>query len=327
MRPGSAPAPIPRRFAPLDPPGRTERALAIPSRTRQNKAMSTSPEAPTEFTYVDAHGVEISALEWPAAEPIGIVQIAHGIGEYARRYDDFARHLVSIGFAVFADDHRGHGETGRRQHEGDLARLGKLGTGGLQATEAAIIQLTGIARERYPDLPVVMFAHSWGSLMAQRILNAQPRLWDALVLSGSAFRTPRFMESGDLNAKWAGPDANGFEWLSRDPASVARFIEDPLCFEADILKLFGVADGLRLFGKPGPGIPAELPILIVAGGADPLSRGDGLQRLAAAYRARGVRDVALKIYPDARHEILNETNRDEVIADVSTWMLERVGSE
>ncbi|SJN10144.1 Lysophospholipase; Monoglyceride lipase; putative [Leucobacter sp. 7(1)] len=289
--------------------------------------MSSAPTAPREFTYVDAHGVEISATEWPASDPIGVVQIAHGIGEHAQRYSEFAQHLVDVGFAVFADDHRGHGETGRRQHDGDLARLGKLGPGGLQATEDAVAQLTGIARERYPGLPVVMFAHSWGSLMAQRILNAKPQLWDALVLSGSAFRTPRFMESGNLNAKWDGPDATGFEWLSRDPASVARFIEDPLCFEADILKLFGVADGLRLFGKPGPGLPADLPILIVAGGDDPLSRGDGLHRLAAAYRARGLRDVSVKVYPGARHEILNETNRDEVIADVTTWMLERVSPE
>lgn len=289
--------------------------------------MSSAPTAPREFSYVDAHGVEISATEWPVAEPIAVVQIAHGIGDHSARYAEFAQHLTGAGFAVFADDHRGHGETGRRQHGGELARLGKLGPGGLQATEDAIAQLTGIARERYPDVPVVMFAHSWGSLMAQRILNARPLLWDALVLSGSAFRTPRFMESGDLNARWAGPDANGFEWLSRDPERVDRFIADPLCFEADILKLFGVADGLRLFGKPGPGIPAQFPILIVAGADDPLSRGDGLQRLAAAYRARGLRDVSVKIYPGARHEILNETNRDEVIADVTTWMLERVSTE
>ncbi|PRI11146.1 lysophospholipase [Leucobacter massiliensis] len=278
----------------------------------------------TEFSYVDAHGVEIFCYAWEAAEPAGVVQIAHGIGEHAKRYDAFARRLAAAGLTVYADDHRGHGETGRAQHGGDLSRLGRLGPGGLQATEAAILQLTAIARERHPGLPVIMFAHSWGSLMAQRILNAHPRAWDALVLSGSAFRTPRHMESGDLNARWAGEAANGFEWLSRDPAVAETFLADPLCFSANILKLFGVADGLRLFGKPGPSLAPEVPILIVSGEDDPLNRGDGLRLLAEAYRKRGVRDVTVKRYPGARHEALNETNREEVFADLTTWMLERV---
>ena len=280
-----------------------------------------------EFDYADAQGVEIRCYEWQAPDPIGIVQIAHGIGEHARRYDAFARHLASIGFVVIADDHRGHGETGRRQHDGDLARLGKLGPGGLLATEAALRQLSGIARERHPGLPLVLFAHSWGSLMAQRILNEHPRTWDAVVLSGSAFRTFRHMESGNLNAGWATPEANGFEWLSRDGAVSRAFADDPLCFEADILKLFGVADGLRLFGKPGSGLAPDVPLFIVSGAHDPLSRGDGIRLLADAYRAKGVRDVTVKVYPDARHEILNETNRDEVFADVATWIQERVASD
>ncbi|WP_449283368.1 alpha/beta fold hydrolase [Leucobacter sp.] len=286
----------------------------------------TEATARTEFSFTDAHGVEIFVYEWTAEDPVGIVQISHGIGDHAKRYEAFARRLVAAGFTVYADDHRGHGETGRKQYDGDLSKLGRLGPGGLQATEAAVLQLTGIARERHPDLPVVMFAHSWGSLMAQRILNEHPRAWDALVLSGTAFRTFKHMESGELNAKWKADGANGFEWLSRDAAVAEAFIADPLCFAADILKLFGVADGLRLFGKPGHGIPAELPILIVSGAEDPLSRGDGLRLLADAYRKRGVRDVTVKLYPGARHETLNETNREDVYADLTTWMLERVAS-
>lgn len=288
------------------------------------------PSGRRNFTYTDAHGIEISAYSWapnPAAssEPHGAVQIAHGIGEHALRYDAFARFLAQAGFVVYANDHRGHGETGRRQHDGDLSLLGKLGPGGLRAAEAAIEQLTGIIRAEHPGLKLAQFGHSWGSLMTQRILNEQPRLWDAVVLSGSAYRTPRYMESGKLNANWAEqPDASGFEWLSRDPAVAAAFIADPLCFEANILKLFGVSDGLRLFGTPADGLARDVPILIVSGGDDPLSRGDGLKRLADAYRARGVRDVALKIYPGARHEILNETNHDDVCSDVATWLVDRL---
>jgi alpha-beta hydrolase superfamily lysophospholipase len=286
---------------------------------------------PIRFSYTDAHGVEIFAYEWRAAEPVGVVQIAHGVGEHALRYDRFARTLVAAGFTVYADDHRGHGETGRAQHGGDLSLLGRLGPGGLRAAEAAILQLTGIVRERHPGLPLVMFGHSWGSLMTQRILNREPRVFDAVVLSGSAYRTPRFMESGDLNAHWKGPgpdgaEANGFEWLSRDPETARAFIADPLCFAADIKRLFGLVDAMRLYGTPGPGLAADVPILIVSGGDDPLSRGDGLQRLAAAYRRRGVRDVTVRVHPEARHELLNETNRDEAAAEIVTWITDRVGA-
>ena len=296
-----------------------------------------------EFRYIDAAGVEITAYAWlpggggtsndtdviadplGADEPIAIVQISHGIGEHALRYDAFARVLANNGFAVYADDHRGHGETGRGQHGGDLSLLGRLGPGGLRATEAAILQLTGIARERHPDLPLAMLGHSWGSLMAQRILNSHPRAWNALILTGSAYRTLASMESGELNRHWRHEaNATGFEWLSRDVATVRAFVADPLCFEANILKLFGPVDGLRLFGTPAAGLDPNVPILIASGEDDPLSRGDSLQRLADAYRKRGVRDVTLRVYPGGRHEILNETNREAVYADIVTWLQDRL---
>lgn len=284
---------------------------------------SGADQQPTRLDFRDALGVEIAAYEWAAREPHAVVQIAHGVGEHARRYDAFAQVLTENGFTVVANDHRGHGETGRQQWAGELSRLGQLGPGGLRAAEAAIHQLTEIARERHPGLPVLMFGHSWGSLMAQRIINRQPRSYEAVVLSGSAKRTPLSMESGDLNRRWRGDGANGFEWLSRDTAVQQAFLADPLCFEADILRLFGVRDALRLFGTPSRRVASEVPILIVSGGDDPLSRGDGLRLLAEAYRIRGVRDVTLRVFPEARHELLNETNRDEAIAEIVSWMLDR----
>lgn len=293
----------------------------------------TSNVAHQPFTYVDAEGVTIHAYRWDAEQtrgaesPLAVVQISHGIGEHARRYDAFARALAAQGYTVYADDHRGHGQTGSEQGGGDPARLGPLGKGGLKAAEAAILQLTELIREWHPGVPLVMFAHSWGSLMAQRLLNAHPRAWDALILSGSAFRTLRYMESGKLNAKWAADGATGFEWLSRDPAVWEAFGADPLCFDADTAKLLGIADTLKLVGKPGAGLASDVPILITAGSEDPLSRGDSLRLLAEAYRARGVRDVRLKIYQGARHEIINETNRDEVVQDLITWITDRVAGE
>lgn len=304
--------------------------------------MSTET-AYTQFDYTDAHGIAIRAYVWlPGAagtsndtdvvasaevgsEPHAVVQIAHGVGEHALRYDAFARVLAANGFAVYADDHRGHGETGRRQHGGDLSKLGRLGPGGLRATEKAILQLTDIARVRHPGLPVIMFGHSWGSLMVQRIINRESP-FDAVVLSGSAYRTPAAMESGELNKRWKAADANGFEWLSRDPRTAEAFIADELCFAADIPKLFGLGEAMKLYGTPAKGV-ADVPMLIVAGGDDPLSRGDGLRRLAAAYRRRGVRDVTLRIFDGARHELINETVREKAIAEIVTWMLDRFPGE
>lgn len=277
----------------------------------------------TAFTYTDAEGVEITAYEWPAESPHAIVQIAHGVGEHALRYNDFATTLAQNGFAVYADDHRGHGETGRNQHNNDLTLLGRLGPGGLLATEKAILQLTTIAREQHPGLPVILFGHSWGSLMAQRIMNRETRPFDAVVLSGSAYRTPAHMESGDLNKKFHTEGATGFEWLSRDEEQVQKFVDDPLTFAADIQKLFGLKDALKLFGTPGKHV-ADVPVLIISGSDDPLSRSDeGLQKLANAYRRRGVHDVALRLFPGARHELLNETVRDKATAEIITWMLDR----
>lgn len=275
---------------------------------------------PQTFSYTDPHGVEITAYRFDAAQPRAVIQIAHGLGEHARRYDDFAGRLVEEGYTVYADDHRGHGETGLRQWGGDPTRLGRLGPGGMRAAEDAIVQLTARIRAEQPGLPVVLFGHSWGSLMAQRILNRAPRTWNAVVLSGSAYRTPRHLNGGNFNKRWHALDATGYEWLSRDPAIAEAYATDELCFDADVLALFGLTDGVRLFGVPSRRLSPEVPVLIASGSDDPLQLQDSLSRLARAYQERGVRDVTLTVYPGARHEIVNETNRDEVVSDLLDWL-------
>ncbi|MGO1435549.1 MAG: alpha/beta fold hydrolase [Canibacter sp.] len=276
------------------------------------------------FTYMDAEQVTVFVRAWEPEKPVAAIQIAHGIGEHSGRYDVFARELAANGFAVYANDHRGHGETGRTQWNGDLSKLGKLGPGGLRAAEATVAQLTGIIRDRNPGLRVGLFAHSWGSLMAQRMMQREPHLWNAVILSGSAFRTFRFMESGPLNNRWKAPGASGFEWLSSDTSVGEKFLSDELNFGANILKLFGPADATRLLGTPKRGLDPDVPVLIIGGGDDPLSKSDGIERLAKAYRHAGVRSVQLRVWPGSRHELLNEPVRDEVVQLVTTWFADRL---
>lgn len=276
-------------------------------------------------TYVDAQGVTIHYYVWKAAEPRAIVQLAHGLGEYATRYEWLASRLVEGGYTVYADDHRGHGQTGLGQHGGDHAKLGRLGPGGMPATVEAVHRLTGIIRDENPGLKVVLLGHSWGNIIAQILLNEYSADFDTAILSGAAFRTFRHMNAGNLNAKHKRLGSTGYEWLSRDPEVVAAAAADPLMFSAKALKLFGLADSLRLLGKPAKRIEHDLPLLILAGSDDSFGGTKSAELLAGSYLTRGgLTDVELIVYTDARHEVFNETNKDEVVADTLAWLADRV---
>ena len=212
-----------------------------------------------------------------------------------------------------------------KQYDGDASRLGRLGAGGLRATIEAVRQLSGVARTENPDIPLVLLGQSWGSLMVQKILNDHSADYDAVVLTGTAYRTPGFMNSGDLAAKHRHLGPTGYDWLSRDPDTLQAFVDDPLTFDAEVLKLFGVADGLRLYGRPARNLQRDIPLLIMIGSDDSLGGEKSVEKLADAYIRRShLSDVMAVIYPDARHEIFNETNRAEVFADLVAWLDTRV---
>ncbi|WP_258371899.1 alpha/beta fold hydrolase [Curtobacterium sp. MCBD17_019] len=279
------------------------------------------PSAPIEATFRDAWGIDVVYDTWSAADPHGVVQIAHGVGEHGGRYASLARDLVAAGWTVVVNDHRGHGRTGLRQHGGDRTQLGRLGPGGLRAAVAAVQQMTQVARQAHPGLPIVLLGHSWGSIMAQKIVNTASGEYDGLVLSGSAYRVPGWMNGGDLNKRHAHLGPTKYEWLTRDRAIIEAMAGDPLAAEADVIGLFGIADTLRLLGVPRRRIPHDLPLLLQVGSDDPLGGPRSVHRLARAYRGRaGLTDVRVHVYEGARHEVYNETNRDEVIADLVAWL-------
>lgn len=274
----------------------------------------------SEFT--DAHGV---AIVYDVHEAVGaargVVQLLHGVGEHAGRYSALIAALTGAGFIVYADDHRGHGRTGIRQHDGESAKLGRLGKGGMRAAKDAIWQLTGIISGEHPDLPLVLLGHSWGSFLAQMLVNDHPEAWDAVVLSGSGLRTPRDLNAGPLNARWEGADATGYEWLSRDAAVWKEFDDDPLTTNVPIAKLFGLIEGLRIYGLPSKHLGRDIPMLLLVGRDDPVGGPRSVHKLADGYRSRsGLTDVTTLVYPDARHELFNEVQQDEVRADLLAWL-------
>jgi len=287
--------------------------------------MPTFSAARGDFEFVDAHGVTVHYYVWRAADPRGAVQIMHGVGEHALRYEEVAQHLVRAGWTVYADDHLGHGATGLGQHGGDHTKLGRLGPSGVRGAAEAVVQLTGIIRAEAPGLPVVALGHSWGSLMLQAIVDRQASLYDAVVLTGTAYRVPGSMNGGDLNARHAHLGTTGFEWLSRDPAVAEAMAADPLVVDAKVMQLFGWRDTLRLLGRPSKHLEHDVPVLIMVGDDDPLGGEESARRLADAYVNRsGLTDVELVVYQGARHEIFRETNRDEVLDDLTRWLDSRV---
>jgi alpha-beta hydrolase superfamily lysophospholipase len=235
--------------------------------------------------------------------------------------------LNKAGFSVYADDHRGHGQTGARQLENkQIKRLGNLGPGGMAATYKQVADFSKLIKAENPNRPLVLLGHSWGSFIAQKIINKHSDIYDAVVLSGSALTMPGYLATGDFNKVWKKlPGSTGYEWLSRDVKIQNKFVEDPLTFLALAMQVFGVKNSLQLFGPPAKTIRSDLPILVQVGEADPIGGEYSNKALVQAYRKNaGIDDIELFVYHECRHEIYNELNKDAIIEDLVTWVNQRV---
>lgn len=279
-------------------------------------------DLPLRRSFKDSHGVDIVFWEWPVADPKAVVQLVHGIGEHARRYDHVAKKLNSLGYSVYADDHRGHGQTGKGMVEAGITKKqGPLGPGGMDAVLAQVRQLTELIKSEHPNAKLVMLGHSWGSMLAQRLYDKYSSDLDALVLSGSSLLSPLVLNSGRLNKKWEHlPNATGGEWLSRNLEVGKKFRADPLNFDESFTQTVGYIDTLKLMGAPKKTIDPRVPILLQVGSEDALAGERGNVLLANAFRKRGVDDIVLFVYQGARHEVYNETNQDEVLNDLAGWL-------
>jgi alpha-beta hydrolase superfamily lysophospholipase len=280
----------------------------------------------SELTYKSADGTQIVAYRWdPENPPRAAVQLTHGMGEHARRYDHVAQALNEAGFVVYAQDHRGHGASA------DPASYGDMGPGGWAALVDDIGLLSGIIHDDHADLPLILLAHSMGSFAAQQYLLDHSADVNGVVLTGTAvidllepaLDLSQPLDLAIFNAAFA-PARTDFDWLSRDEAIVDAYIADPACgFGIDAEATKGMFAGARRLADPAQvaAMRSDLPVYIAVGENDPVNGGLALLTpLTDRYQAAGLDDVTVRVYPGARHEILNETNRDEVIAELNAWL-------
>jgi alpha-beta hydrolase superfamily lysophospholipase len=282
---------------------------------------------PTRFTFVGRDGAEIVAFRWePEGEPRAIVQITHGMGEHIRRYDHVASALAARGYAVHGQDHRGHGLTASSREA-----LGRIGVPGWTELVHDIGVLAEAGRERWPGVPLFLLSHSLGSFATQQFLLDSSGDVDGVILTGTSALD--LLESAldldadvDLSVFNTGiePARTDFDWISRDDSMVDSYLGDPYCgFGLDPDAMKAMFAGARAIADPErmARVRADLSLAVLVGGADPVGGHGALVRvLVERYLAAGLLDVWLRVYVGARHEVLNETNRAEVIADIGAWL-------
>jgi alpha-beta hydrolase superfamily lysophospholipase len=277
-----------------------------------------------EFHFDGADGRKLFCYRWASRKPArGVLQVAHGMGEHALRYLEPLTPIIESGIVVYANDHRGHGRTAANKDE-----LGDFGPRGFPALADDMAILSKRIRSENPGLKIVLLGHSMGSFALQVYLLDHSSLIDGAVLSGSA--------AGDLLAAGLGQRASldtiggdsaprtPFDWLSRDEAEVDKYIADPLCGftakDASRASMFA-AMARAADVEHMKSIRGDLPLYLFAGDKDPVNGNLAwLKPLAQRYREAGVKDVREQYYPDGRHEMLNETNRAEVVRNLAGWI-------
>lgn len=304
--------------------------------------------APTTFPLPTPDGTVLHVHRWlPEGPPRAVVQLAHGMVEHVGRYAHLGERLAAEGYAVYGADHRGHGGTTT-----GADTVGHLADeAGFAAVVDDLTVLTDRIEQEQPGVPVVLLGHSMGSFLARAYAARYGERLSGLILSGTAgdpgisgragvrvallearLRGPRtpsaLMEAlvlGPYNRPFR-PNRTDFDWLSRDEAVVDAFVADELCgaratagFYRDILS------GLLWVSQPSTVamMPKDLPVRIVVGEVDPVGGASAAAEVAALMLDAGVQDVTVKVWPGARHEVLNETNRDEVEDDLVSWLGER----
>jgi len=285
------------------------------------------------FTLIGSDGAALAAYRsLPAGPPKGVVQIAHGMAEHFARYDRLARGLNAAGYAVYGADHRGHGQSA------GVHGLGYFGEGGFQAVVDDMAALTAVIQREQPGKPLVLLGHSMGSFASQLYILDHAQNLDGLVLSGTAAMDQllaAMLATGGpvslelLNAAFE-PGRTPFDWLSRDEAEVDAYVADPLCGfsldERSMQSLFGLGVSARTDFRLAR-VRKPLPIYVISGERDPVTGPSQAftRALIESYEAAGLGPIQHRVYPGARHELFNETCRDQVETELVAWLDETLG--
>ena len=275
--------------------------------------------------------------------PKAVVMVAHGMAEHSGRYARLGEALVNAGYELYAHDQRGHGQTASKGTQGHYADAN-----GWDLVIDDIARLNHTIRQTHPTAPIFLLGHSMGSYIAQAYLMSHSASLQGAVLSGSNYQPAMLYKAaqtiarierkrqgpkglsalidklsfGSFNKAFK-PNRTEFDWLSRDPDEVDRYVNDPLCgFRCTNQLWIDLLGGLQHISsvKNLAKIDSSLPLLVIGGSDDPVSQGKRLDDLAVALRMAGNRYVQLQVYPQARHELFNETNRDEVSAFLIQWL-------
>lgn len=299
------------------------------------------------FTFVDPQKYEIFVYKWSQDSGCPVkaaIQIAHGMAETAARYERFAKALTEAGYIVYANDHRGHGMTAKFPE-----KVGFMGTDGLNWAVEDMHRLHQIIQAENPSIPRFLLGHSMGSFLTQQYISLYGAGLQGVILSGTSGKQGFILNLGAVLAKWVmvlkgaqtpspfldqltfgsynnhfKPNRTKFDWLSRDEAEVDAFMADPFCgaiFSAGYFyDLCCLLKRIHQLANQRH-IPVDLPIYLFSGTQDPVGNyTKTIHRLIQTYQTLGIGDVTCKFYPEGRHEMLHEINRDEVTRDIIEWL-------
>lgn len=299
--------------------------------------------------YLQRPDLKLYYERWEAEEPVANLLLVHGMAEHPARYADFARSLNQAGISVLAPAHRGHGRTGE-----EIASLGHMGDG--DGWALVLSDLSALVDLLWKEgRPLLLLGHSMGSFLSRCLLQERSEAFAGAIIMGTAgpangevrllhrlaklfccFQGERRCSpllnkiAGSKQLKGMKEAKTAFDWLNRDEAEVARYIADPLCgFPCSNGFFRDITSGWIQFSdaEKNRNIRKDLPLLLISGEADPVGdHGRGVEASAKAYRDLGLKEVRLRLYPGARHEILNEINKEDVYRDCLSFLLEAVAT-
>lgn len=298
-------------------------------------------------------GKEIFVRKWfqKDVEPKAALQLVHGMGEHSARYAGFAEFMIKNGFVVYANDHRGHGETALNDEE--LGFFDEKNGWEKVVEDAHLLSLK--IKQDNGDKPLFLLGHSMGSFISRHLISLYGSEYKGVVLSGTT-GDPGAIAAvgkgiGKLFAAFLGlkaknkflhdtgfakfnkpfkPNRTDFDWLSRDDKIVDAYVDDPKCgMVMSIGFILDLTDGLNYVNTPEAfsKTPEDLPIYLMSGAQDPVSDGGkGVVEVHKKFEERGIKNLEMKLFKDCRHEILNELNKEDIYKEILEWFVEQMKS-